>query len=208
MHREIIRGPAPAKSATLAQELWWHGISLPDLFELTASWDEDPERAWRECDRLELLLAIALVRKAPLDRVCLVASTWLERAMQELSPGLAGDELALIALARGCATTPDPTARDAEGTMLALVQRAQRRGAGKHRYRLLTAAAYLAGMAYHRGSTWPWRATWEAHLVGVHVTGAFLEARESADLFSSAVDFDGFRTWALELARERCTTEG
>lgn len=163
----VIRGACP--SAAIARRLWAGGVYVPDAVQLIDAWQDDLERAWRECDRLELVLPLALLRGARTDDVAGCARAWLldlrdvlagTQSGEHLASELRGDLLAQL-------DAPDLDKHELQRRKLALLQRA-----GQVGHHVRTALAYLVSLHVQRLSIRSATAMHDAHLVGVHCLGA------------------------------------
>lgn len=202
----VIRGQAPARSAHVARQLWAAGIYVPDAAALCESWGADFSRAWAECDRLDLVLPLALLRGARVEVVAGVALDWLLELRSALGSTVSGlvlaGELTTALLAELHA--PDLDVAELTRRKLGYLTRAGQ-GAGYH---VRTALAYVVGLHLQRLSAWATRACHEAHLVGLHVLLALdaeLGARsEQLDLGLEqlAIDRQAYVERALERAKE------
>ncbi len=198
----------PPEAARIARRLWAEGVYVRELLERAERWEGDGARAWAECERLELALPLALLRGASVDALAGVARAWWHSAVHRLG-GLealawSGDDRYLALRCVDGAAEPDVDLERLIGVRAAALGRV--RGPGRHRYRLLTAAAHVAGIGIQRVRQ-PLSVYADAMLVGEHLAGAVHDAADAADLFSGPVDVDAFVRSALELAREQLLLE-
>lgn len=189
-------------AGTVARRLWADGVYERAALEHALAWGGELERAWAECDRLELLLPIALARGAPLDRVTLVARGWILAARTAL-----GDDLGWPPEDRALAAEilADAIAPDIDRAHLALlgmraVERAGARAGGEHRYALLTACSELAQLGCKRSRNGFAASSNCEHLAAVLVA-AVTPVDRALDLFSAPRDPEAFVREAITLAR-------
>lgn len=186
-------------SGTVARRLWRDGVGPRSALEHALRWGADVELAWQECDRLELVLPLALLRGAPIAAVAGVARTWVRDAfalLGELDCPPYDRDLADRCLDEACA--PDVDAQRLEELMASALERGDPRAPG-HRYILMTACGAVAelgrrrvGLGYFASAP----ASRCAHAL-VHVLD---EVSEPRDLFSKRVDGAGFIRGAIALA--------
>lgn len=200
--------------AWLARQLWAAGVRDPELLEHAERWIT-LEEAIAECDRVELLLPLAVLRgsasgrvdPATLDRVAGVARAWWRTAVERLdglealSWGEADRELATRAV--DLAGAPDVDVATLIEDAIPLGRRATASGPGLHRRRLQHAAAHVAILGAHRADA-GFGAGASGWLAAASILGALEDAAASSreDLFQSAPDVEAWKAAALGFARE------
>jgi hypothetical protein len=198
-----VSGYVPPIAATVARRLWAEGVFSRELLEHSTRWDSDVERAWRECDRLELVLPIAIVRGAPLARVAAVAAAWVRvvaPAPDEF--GWPPDDVGLLERCLVQSSAPDVDVAQLDAVIEQAIKRtADRRSPGTHRIPVLSAAAAVASLARRRVGF-----GFGAASFGEHVASALLATFEgeavTLSLFEPRrTDPAAFVRDAIELAR-------
>lgn len=194
-----ISGHVPA--GWLARRLWAAGVYSRELLE-SVEHHATVAEAWEACERLELVLPLAVLRGARMGRIASVAATWWEAAESRLGDLGWCDEDA--ATAQACvfwARAPDIDVAGAETMRDRALERAGKRAPGRHRYRMMTAAAHLASLGVQRVRR-PLSAAADGELVAEHLLGAVHDAAGAAagDLFAEAPDAEGFARDALATA--------
>jgi hypothetical protein len=195
------------REATIARALKHDGLRSVELLEHAVAWGADLGGAWDSCDCLELIFPLALLRG--------VARPTVTRALRELVIAVRvalphdlgwenGDRLLAFELLDQAIAPDLDVARLDELRGLAMA-RAGAKGGGRHRYRLLQAAAHVAELGLRRDSigTGLSGAAWLAADLAL---GALVDEDGAADLFSGRVDVEAFRVRGLELARSRMET--
>lgn len=203
MSRDLrVSGYVPKR--WVAKRLWAAGVYEVALLQHAERWETLAD-AWRECDLVELVLPLAILRGAPALTVVRVAGGWLADAYDvAVGPGGEWPDVDRDLLGRCVveAAAPDFDVVRLGQLRDRAIRRAGARAPGLHRYRLLTAAAHLAALGIQRAYPTGAGAA-DAELVGEHSLGAVRDAatRTELDLFSPLVDAEAYETAALLLAR-------
>lgn len=76
-HGVRLSGYVPPRSALVARHLWASGVRSALALQHAERWGMDGARAWRECDRLDLVIPLARVRGASIDDLTRLAARWI-----------------------------------------------------------------------------------------------------------------------------------
>jgi hypothetical protein len=193
--------PVP-ETAYIARELRADGVRSAELLDLAIGWGNDRERAWNECERLELIYPIAILRGASRPSI-LRGLRELVVAGRALLPRSLDWELVdreLAAELLDGAIAPDLDLTHLEELRWRANDRLAVKTPARHRQHLMRACSCVAELAM-RGDSPMLGASAPAYMAPEHVLGALVDEDGAADLFSSRIDVAAFVAAELERAR-------
>lgn len=200
-HLLRLGGYIPPASTPVARSLWAAGVRARELLEEAEQLGDAFGPAWRSCHRFEILVPLALVLTHDVGRIVHALGRCLDLTLEQLGDlGWDQHDRQRVRLIRVLIIDLDPATEVLVAARDAALEHAGRRGAGRHRYRLLTASAHLASLALQRSGFAP-TAAFDASLIVEHLVGALEDASEGADLFTYAPDVATFRLEAETLLR-------
>lgn len=210
-----VAGHVPPAEAWVARRLWAAGVYDRALLEHAQRWGADVERAWRECERLALLVPLALLRGCSLDRIAWLGRRWWRSAARALAGEhpqpqqvleWSPDDWTLALRCVDLAIDPDPELDELNRLRQQALTRAGQRAPGRHRYALLVAASHVAGLGVARVTRLHLAAV-DGELLAELLLDALRSAAAQADLFAVRPDVEAWRAAALEHARELLEVE-
>jgi hypothetical protein len=198
-----LSGYVPPENARIARALWAACVWDRALLEHAIRWGSDLELAWRENDRLEIALPLAMLRGVSLDRIASTARAWLLAALDDLGKPVLGwpeDDRTLLYRCGNEACAPDVDVATLDALIAQCTKRCTAKAPGLYRASLLSAAASVACLGGRRVG-WGVGAAACGELLAVELLDAFDEAAEARDLFAPRADRGAFLRRAFELAR-------